>query len=79
MMAMVYGVPPATMITQLRESGRLDEIRMNLRNEKVKAYLRKKARVTSPAGADSDDSKDPASVSEDGSEVTEREEEASHS
>jgi hypothetical protein len=45
----------------------------------VKAYLRKKARVTSPAGADSDDSKDPASVSEDGSEVTEREEEASHS
>jgi trigger factor len=82
MMAMVYGVPPATMITQLRESGRLDEIRMNLRNEKVKAFLRKKAKISSPAGTDSSDSTDPNSDSQDsqdGPEVTEREEEASHS
>ena len=45
MMSMVYGVPPATLVEQLQESGRIDEIRQTLRNEKVKSFLREKADI----------------------------------
>ena len=45
MMSMVYGVPPAALMGQLQESGRIDEIRQTLRNEKVKSFLREKADI----------------------------------
>ena len=45
MMSMVYGVPPAALMGQLQESGRLDEIRRTLRNEKVRSFLREKASI----------------------------------
>lgn len=45
MMSMVYGVPPATMMGQLQESGKIDEIRQTLRNEKVRGFLREKAGI----------------------------------
>lgn len=45
MMSMVYGVPPAALMGQLQESGRLDEIRQTLRNEKVRSFLREKADI----------------------------------
>jgi len=80
LMALVYGVPAATMIREFKESGRIGEIRVNLRNEKVKTYLRKKARISSPQDADSNGSTEqPTSASEDGPESTEFEEETSHS
>ena len=80
LMALVYGVPAATMIREFKESGRIGEIRMNLRNEKVKTYLRKKARISSSQDADSNGSTEqPTSASEDGPESTEFEEETSHS
>ena len=68
------------MIREFKESGRIGEIRVNLRNEKVKTYLRKKARISSPQDADSNGSTEqPTSASEDGPESTEFEEETSHS
>ena len=45
MMSMAYGVPPAALMGQLQEGGRIDEIRQNLRNEKVKSFLREKADI----------------------------------
>ena len=45
MMSMAYGVPPAALMGQLQESGRIDEIRQTLRNEKVKSFLREKADI----------------------------------
>jgi len=45
MMSMVYGIPPATMMGQLQESGKIDEIRQTLRNEKVRGFLREKAGI----------------------------------
>ena len=44
-MSAVYGVPESSMIRQLQESGRLDEIRVSLRNEKIRSWLRKKADI----------------------------------
>ena len=53
LMAAVYGLPPDTLREELKSSGRLEEIRMNLRTDKVKAFLRKKAKVSGEAGSSS--------------------------
>ena len=58
MMSMVYGVPPATMMGQLQESGRIDEIRQTLRNEKVRGFLREKANVIGDSSQNDEDTKD---------------------
>ena len=58
MMSMAYGVPPATMMGQLQESGRIDEIRQTLRNEKVRGFLREKANVIGDSSQNDEDTKD---------------------
>ena len=58
MMSMVYGVPPAAMMGQLQESGRIDEIRQALRNEKVRSFLREKANVIGDSPQNDGDTKD---------------------
>ena len=58
MMSMVYGVPPETMMGQLQESGRIDEIRQTLRNEKVRGFLREKANVIGDSSQNDEDTKD---------------------
>ena len=68
MMSMVYGVPPAAMMGQLQESGRIDEIRQTLRNEKVRGFLREKASIIgdSPQNdGDTEDSKADEGVEQD--------------
>jgi len=55
MMAYVYQMHPTNLMAELKQTGRLDEIRLNLRNEKVKAFLRKKAKIKLPEGAAADD------------------------
>ena len=41
---------PDQLREELKNSGRIEEIRMNLRTDKVKAFLRKKAKVTDERG-----------------------------
>ncbi len=50
LMASLYGIPPARFRDELRETGRLDELRLSLRNEKVRAFLRKRARIVGADG-----------------------------
>ncbi len=50
LMASLYGLPPARVRDELRSSGRLEELRFSLRNEKVRAFLRKEARVLGADG-----------------------------
>lgn len=45
MLGAVHGVPGTALLEQLKESGKLAEVRITLRNEKVKAFLRKRARA----------------------------------
>ena len=58
MMSMVYGVPPAAMMGQLQESGRIDEIRQTLRNETGRGFLREKATVIGDSSQNDEDTKD---------------------
>ncbi|MBN1441346.1 MAG: trigger factor [Planctomycetes bacterium] len=39
-------IPPARLREELSESGRLDEMRLALRTEKIKAFLRRKAKIS---------------------------------
>jgi len=68
MMSMVYGVPPAAMMGQLQESGKIDEIRQTLRNEKVRSFLREKASIIGDSpqnNGDTEDSKADEGVEQD--------------
>ena len=49
-MAALYGTDGNMLLESLRGSGGLDEIRASLRNNKLKAFLRKKATVIEPGG-----------------------------
>ena len=46
LMAQVYGVPSASLREDLRKTGRLEQLRLSIRHEKVRAFLRKKAQVS---------------------------------
>ena len=59
MMSMMYGMPPAAMMGQLQESGKIDEIRQTLRNEKVRGFLREKASVIGDSPQNDGDTEDP--------------------
>ncbi len=50
LMASLYGIPLARFRDELRSSGRLEEVRFSLRNEKVRAFLRKEARILGSDG-----------------------------
>lgn len=45
LLAMYHQVPLAQLREEMRSSGRIEDIRQNLRHEKVRTFLRKKARV----------------------------------
>ena len=51
LMAAVYGMSEKDLTEELRSSGRLEEVRFSVRNEKVKAFLRKKTRVLESGGS----------------------------
>lgn len=50
LMAAYYGTSPARLREQMKESERLDDLRVQLRHEKVRKFLRKKARALGPDG-----------------------------
>ena len=58
MRSIVYGVPPAAMMGQLQESGKIDEIRQTLRNEKVRSFLREKASIIGDSPQNNGDTED---------------------
>ena len=52
LMASMYGIPPASLREELRKTGRFDQLRLSIRHEKVRAFLRKKAQVSEEGKAD---------------------------
>jgi len=50
--AMTTGRQPQEVAEEYRENGMLDELRGGIRREKVRAVIRKKAKVNQPAGAE---------------------------
>jgi hypothetical protein len=50
LMAAYYGAPAARLREQMRESGRIEDLRANLRQDKVRAFLRRKARILGSDG-----------------------------
>jgi trigger factor len=47
-MAMIYRVAYPVLREELEQSGRIEEVRLSIRSEKVKAFLRKKAKLVKP-------------------------------
>ena len=52
LMARLYGIPPVSLREELRKTGRLEQLRLSIRHEKVRAFLRKKAQVSEGGKAD---------------------------